>query len=60
MGVSWRYGGPEGFCETKSNYNGIGGAVSPLTNEKDKFNCAQLEVYKVIYDWLYLNTFKFW
>jgi hypothetical protein len=39
-----------GRCYTgKGNYYDIEGDVSPLTNQKNKFTCAQLEVYKVIY-----------
>jgi hypothetical protein len=33
----------------KGRYYDIEGDVSPLTNQKEKFTCAQLEVYKVIY-----------
>ncbi len=33
----------------KSNYYDIDGDVSPLTGEKDRFTCAELEVYQVIY-----------
>jgi hypothetical protein len=40
----------EGYCLTgKDRYYDIEGDVSPLTNQKDRFTCAQLEVYKVIY-----------
>jgi hypothetical protein len=40
----------KGECVTgKGYYYDIEGDVSPLTNQKDKFTCAQLEVYKVIY-----------
>jgi hypothetical protein len=41
----------QGYCRTdKGNYYNIEGDVSPLTYQKDKFTCAQLEVYKVIYN----------
>jgi hypothetical protein len=40
----------QGECWTgKDRYYDIEGDVSPLTNQKDHFTCAQLEVYKVIY-----------
>jgi hypothetical protein len=40
----------EGYCVTgKGRYYDIEGDVSPLTNQKINFTCAQLEVYKVIY-----------
>jgi hypothetical protein len=40
----------EGRCLTgKSNYYHIEGDVSPLTGEKEKFTCAELELYQVIY-----------
>ncbi len=40
----------EGRCFTgKDRYYDIEGDVSPLTNQKDNFTCAQLEVYKVLY-----------
>jgi hypothetical protein len=41
----------EGKCSV-GKYTGydIEGDVSPLTNEKNTFTCAQLEVYKVIYN----------
>jgi hypothetical protein len=37
-----------GGCFTKNTYYEIEGDVSPLTNQKNNFTCAQLEVYKVI------------
>ncbi len=38
------------YCLTgKSNYYDIEGDVSPLTGEKREFQCAELEVYRVIY-----------
>ncbi len=38
------------LCWTgKLNYYDIEGDVSPLTGEKEKFQCAELEVYRVIY-----------
>ena len=40
----------EGRCRTgKDRGYDIEGDVSPLTNQKDRFTCAHLEVYKVIY-----------
>ena len=40
----------KGWCKTgKWRYYDIEGDVSPLTNQKDHFTCAQLEVYKVLY-----------
>ena len=40
----------EARCWTgKSNYYDIEGDVSPLTGEKENFQCAELEVYRVIY-----------
>ncbi len=40
-----------GVCWTrKDRYYDIEGDASPLTNQKDYFTCAQLEVYKVIYN----------
>ena len=40
----------EGYCYTgKKYYYDIEGDVSPLTNQKNKFTCAELEVYKVVY-----------
>ena len=40
----------EGFCYTgKNRFYDIEGDVSPLTNQKGQFTCAQLEVYKVLY-----------
>jgi hypothetical protein len=40
----------KGVCFTgKDNYYDIEGDMSPLTNQKDRFTCAKLEVYKVIY-----------
>ena len=37
-------------CRTgKSYYYDIEGDVSPLTGEKNNFQCAELEVYRVIY-----------
>jgi hypothetical protein len=40
----------EGECKTgKDTYYEINCDVSPLTNQKDRFTCAQLEVYKVFY-----------
>ena len=40
----------EGYCKTgKGRFYDIEGDVSPLTNQKTQFTCAQLEVYKVIY-----------
>jgi hypothetical protein len=38
-----------GCCTGKGRYYDIEGNVSPLTNQKDNFTCAKLEVYKVIY-----------
>jgi hypothetical protein len=41
----------KGRCYTgKSRGYDIEGDVSPLTNQKIYFTCAQLEVYKVIYE----------
>ncbi len=41
----------QGWCRTgKQYYYDIEGDVSPLTNQKDRFTCAQLEVYKVVYN----------
>jgi hypothetical protein len=40
----------EGRCYTgKNRFYDIEGDVSPLTNQKGGFTCAQLEVYKVLY-----------
>ena len=40
----------QGYCYTgKGKYYDIEGDVSPLTNQKDRFTCTQLEVYKVLY-----------
>jgi hypothetical protein len=40
----------EGWCKTgKDKGYDIEGDVSPLTNQKNEFTCAQLEVYKVIF-----------
>jgi hypothetical protein len=40
----------EGMCSTgKERYYDIEGDFSPLTYQKDRFTCNQLEVYKVIY-----------
>jgi hypothetical protein len=40
----------EGGCGTgKSRYYDIEGDVSPLTNQKERFTCSELEVYKVLY-----------
>ncbi len=40
----------KGYCYTgKHNHYDIEGDVSPLTNQKERFTCAQLEVYKVVY-----------
>ena len=40
-----------GGCVTgKGHYYDIEGDVSPLTNQKWNFTCAQLEVYKVVYN----------
>jgi hypothetical protein len=40
----------EGWCRTgKNRYYDIEGDVSPLTNEKERFTCGELEVYKVVY-----------
>ncbi len=40
-----------GWCYTGKQYHyDIEGDVSPLTNQKTNFTCAQLEVYKVIYN----------
>jgi hypothetical protein len=40
----------KGWCCTGKKYGyDIEGDVSPLTNQRNKFTCAQLEVYKVIY-----------
>ena len=39
-----------GYCYTgKSNFYDIEGDLSPLTNQKDYFTCAELEVYSVLY-----------
>ncbi len=39
-----------GYCYTgKGYYYDIEEDVSPLTKQKEKFTCAQLEVYKVLY-----------
>ncbi len=39
----------EGYCYTgKDRHYDIEGNVSPLTNQKERFTCAQLEVYKVL------------
>jgi hypothetical protein len=39
-----------GRCWTgKANYYNIEGDVSPLTNQKERFTIAELEVYKVVY-----------
>jgi hypothetical protein len=39
----------QGYCWTgKGYYYDIEGDVSPLTNQKYNFTCAQLEVYKVV------------
>jgi hypothetical protein len=49
------YGDPinapnNGWCYTgKHNYYDIEGDVSPLTNQKNLFTIAELEVYKVVY-----------
>ena len=44
-------GDNEGYCYTgKDNHYNIEGDVSPLTNQKNYFTCAQLEVYKVVYN----------
>ena len=41
----------EGRCWTgKDRFYDIEGDVSPLTNQKMRFTCAQLEVYKVVYN----------
>ena len=40
----------EGRCYTGKNRDyDIEGDVSPLTNQKNSFTCAELEVYKVLY-----------
>jgi hypothetical protein len=40
----------QGCCFTgKGCYYDIEGDLSPLTNQKGNFTCAQLEVYKVLY-----------
>jgi hypothetical protein len=40
----------EGECRTgKGRCYDIEGDVSPLTNQKDRFTCGELEVYKVLY-----------
>jgi hypothetical protein len=40
-----------GYCLTGKQYGyDIEGDLSPLTNQKDDFTCAQFEVYKVIYN----------
>ena len=40
----------EGECWTGTGkFYDIEGDVSPLTNQKDSFTCAELEVYKVLY-----------
>ena len=43
-------GANNGVCYTGKDkgYN-IEGDVSPLTNQKERFTCAELEVYKVVY-----------
>jgi hypothetical protein len=39
-----------GWCYTSKNRGyDIEGDVSPLTYQKDRFTCAELEVYKVVY-----------
>ena len=44
-----------GWCYTgKDRGYDIEGEVSPLTNLKECFTCAQLELYKVIYNWLFM------
>ena len=41
----------KGWCKTgKYRCYDIEGDESPLTNQKNDFTCAQLEVYKVIYN----------
>ncbi len=40
----------QGRCLTGKQYHyEIEGDVSPLTNQKERFTCAQLEVYKIVY-----------
>jgi hypothetical protein len=40
----------KGWCYTgKDRYYDIEGDVSPLTNQKEEFTVAELEVYKVFY-----------
>jgi hypothetical protein len=40
----------QGWCYTgKHRYYDIEGDVSPLTNQKERFTVAELEVYKVVY-----------
>jgi hypothetical protein len=39
-----------GRCYTgKNTHYDIEGDVSPLTNQRNRFTCAELEVYKVLY-----------
>ncbi len=42
----------KGECWTGKGraYDDIEGDVSPLTNQKTYFTCAQLEVYKIVYN----------
>ena len=41
----------EGWSATgKDRYYDVEGDMSPLTNQKVKFTCAELEVYKVLYE----------
>ena len=41
----------QGYCLTgKGRQYDIEGDESPLTNQNNDFTCAQLEVYKVIYN----------
>ena len=40
-----------GYCLTGKKWGyDIEGVVSPLTNQEEQFTCAQLEVYKLIYE----------
>jgi hypothetical protein len=40
----------QGCCYTGNyRYYDIEGDESPLTNQEDRFTCAELEVYKVVY-----------
>ncbi len=39
----------EGVCRTDGNNYTIDAKFSPITNLKDKFKCAELEVFRVVY-----------